>query len=229
MLIPQTTEEETNKLLEVWAPKFSKLRGASQREKIKIWNEIYSLYKERCLESQRTLQQVKKWQQNLGNEYKQLKKRTRSTREAGIKEIKEGDVEVMGHSDSIDPSKMAIIGSSTFTSEPSSSAVNDALQIESVNVSLNETGTPNDVTEVQKSGEKRKAEKISRIKVGTKAKEGGEIKSQTGRVWEKSMEQDNARFERSAEMFRDTQSRQMEQTRAILAGFKDILKDLVSK
>ena len=103
VLIPQTTEEETNKLLEVWAPKFSKLRGASQREKIKIWNEIYSLYKERCLESQRTLQQVKKWQQNLGNEYKQLKKRTRSTGEAGIKKIKENfpyfDIfdEVMGH------------------------------------------------------------------------------------------------------------------------------------
>ena len=103
VLIPQTTEEETNKLLEVWAPKFSKLRGASQREKIKIWNEIYSLYKERCLESQRTLQQVKKWQQNLGNEYKQLKKRTRSTGEAGIKKIKEDfpyfDIfdEVMGH------------------------------------------------------------------------------------------------------------------------------------
>ena len=88
-LIPQTTEEETNKLLEVWAPKFSKLRGASQREKIKIWNEIYSLYKERCPESQRTLQQVKKRQQNLDNEYKQLKQRTLSTGEAGIKKIKE--------------------------------------------------------------------------------------------------------------------------------------------
>ena len=79
------TEEETNELLEAWAPKFSKLRGASQREKIKIWNEIYSLYKERCPESQRTLQQVKKRQQNLDNEYKQLKQRTLSTGEAGIK------------------------------------------------------------------------------------------------------------------------------------------------
>ena len=31
-------------------------------KKIKIWNDIYSLYKERCPESQRTLQQVKKRQ-----------------------------------------------------------------------------------------------------------------------------------------------------------------------
>ena len=36
---------------------------------------------------------------------------------------------------------------------------------------------------------------------------------------EKSMEQDNARFERSAEMFRDAQSRQMEQTNAIVDIF----------
>ena len=99
-----------HKLLDAWAPKFSKLRGASQREKIKIWNDIYSLYKERCPESQRTLQLVKKWQQNLDNEYKQLKQQTRSTGEAGIKKIKEGfpyfDIfdEVMGHRDSIDPS-----------------------------------------------------------------------------------------------------------------------------
>ena len=34
------------------------------------------------------------------------------------------------------------------------------------------------------------------------------------------MEQDKARFERSAEMFRDAKSRQMEQTNAILAGLK---------
>ena len=48
-------------------------------------------------------------------------------------------------------------------------------------------------------------------------------------IWEQSMEQDNARFERSAEMFREAQSRQMEQTNTILAGFKDIFKGLASK
>ena len=43
------------------------------------------------------------------------------------------------------------------------------------------------------------------------------------------MEEDNARYEGSAEMFREAQNKQMEQTNAILAGFKDIFKDLVSK
>ena len=135
------TEEETDELLEAWALKFSKLRGASRREKIKIWNDIYSLYKERCPESQRTLQQVKKRQQNLDTEFKQLKQRTRSTEEAGIKKIKEGFPyfdffdEVMWQHDRIDPSKMAIEGSSTFTSELS---VNDASQNEMVHISLDE-------------------------------------------------------------------------------------------
>lgn len=116
------TEEETRELLEAWGPKNSRLRGASQREKIKIWNEIYSLYKESCPQSERTIQQVKKRQQNLEYEYKQLKERSHSTGEAGMKKIKDGFPyfdffdEVMGHRDSVDPSKMAIEGSSTFGS-----------------------------------------------------------------------------------------------------------------
>ena len=86
-------------------------------------------------EPENASQQVKKRQQNLDNEFKQLKQRTRSTGEAEIKKIKEGFPyfdffeEVMGQRDSIDPSKMAIEGSSTFTSEQS---VNDASQNETV-------------------------------------------------------------------------------------------------
>ncbi|XP_044182661.1 uncharacterized protein LOC122963311 [Acropora millepora] len=222
------TEDETHVLLEAWAPKFNKLQGASQREKIKTWNNIYSLYKERCPDSQRTLQQVKKRQQNLDNEYKQLKQQTRSTGEAGIKKIKEGfpyfDIfdEVMGHRDRIDPSKMAIEGSSTFTSEPS---VNDASQNE------RESEPPDDVTEVQEGSVKRKAEKNKQENSGRKGNRRRrhvpesttqDWQSSFVEMWEKSMEQDNARFERE-------QSRQIEQTNAILAGFKDIFKDLASK
>ena len=46
---------------------------------------------------------------------------------------------------------------------------------------------------------------------------------------ERSIEEDNDRYERSAEMFREAQNRQMEKTNAILTGFKDICKDLGSK
>ena len=55
--------------------------------------------------------------------------------------------EVMGHHDSNDLLKMAIEGSSIFTSELK---VNDTSPNESVKVSLDESEPPDDVTEVQK-------------------------------------------------------------------------------
>ena len=114
------TEEETFDLLQAWGLKYKKLRSASQQEKIALWNEVYSTYKECHLGSTRTLVQVKKHQKNLEYKFKQLKQRTHLTGEAGIKSIKDGfpysDLfdEVMGHRDSIDLSKMAIEGSATF-------------------------------------------------------------------------------------------------------------------
>ena len=92
----------------------------------------------------------------------------------------------MGHRDSIDPSKMAIEGSSTFTSEPS---VNDASQNEG------ESEPPGDVTEVQE----RKVEKNKQEKSGRKGKRRRrdvperttqDWQSSFVQMWEKSMEQD---------------------------------------
>ena len=70
----------------------------------------------------RTLQQIKKRQQNLEYEYKHLKQRTQKTGEAGIKIIKDGFPyfdyfdEVMGHRDCVNLTKIAVEGSSIFTS-----------------------------------------------------------------------------------------------------------------
>lgn len=76
------TEDERYSLLEAWGPKFSKLRIASQKEKIRIWNEIYSTYKHSNPDSQRPLPNVKKRLQNLEYKFKLLKQRSRSTGEA---------------------------------------------------------------------------------------------------------------------------------------------------
>ena len=73
--------------------------------------------------------------------------------------------EVIGHCDSINPSKMAIGGSSTFTSE---------LSVNKISQNESKSEPADDVAEVQESSVKRKAEKkICRRKVSTKAKEGG--------------------------------------------------------
>ena len=157
------TEQETFDLLQAWGPKYEKLRSTSQREKIALWNEIYSTYKEYHPGSTRTLVQVKKRQKNLEYEFKQLKQRTRSTGEAGIKSIKDGFPyfnvfdKVMGHRDSVDPSKMAIEGSATFANSESgtSTAVADVPEI-SMNSSIEEA--PSTATDI---GEKRKTDEKS--------------------------------------------------------------------
>ena len=90
----------------------------------------------------------------------------------------DGFDEVIGHCDSINPSKMAIERSSTFTSE---------LSVNNTSQNGSESEPADDVAEVQESSVKRKAEKkICRRKVSTKAKEGGEMSPKvplkTGRV-----------------------------------------------
>ena len=164
------TEEETFDLLQAWGPKYKKLRSASQREKIALWNEIYSMYKECHPGSTRTLVLVKKRQKNLEYEFKQPKERTCSTGEAGIKSIKDRfpyfDLfdKVMVHHDGIDPSKMAIEGSATFAHGESgaSSTAGDVAEI-SMDSSIQET--PSTATDI---GEKRKTDEKSRSKVKRK-------------------------------------------------------------
>ena len=102
-------------------------------------------YKESCPDSKITLPQVKKYQQNLEYKYKLLKQCSQSTGEAGFKKIKEGFPyfdffdDVMGHCNSVDPSKMAIEGSSTFAFEESSST-----SLSPGSVADTETVTPNE-------------------------------------------------------------------------------------
>ena len=43
-------------------------------------------------------------------------------------------------------------------------------------------------------------------------------------MWKRSIEQDNERFESSAEMFCEAQNKQMDQTNALFTGFKDIFR-----
>ena len=135
-----------------------------------------------------------------------------------------------GQRDSVDPSKIAIEGSSTFASEDSSNT--------SASPQLQESGNdteenPDDELQAV-TGMKRKATDKS-AKSARKGKKPRRDEQQTEwhtsflQLMELSLEQDSIRFERSTEMLRESQRNQMKQTNAILAGFKDILKDLVSK
>ena len=137
----------------------------------------------------------------------------------------------MGHRDSVDPSKMAIEGSSTFASEDSSNT--------SASPTLQESGNDVDTEEnlddeqPAATGMKRKAtdKSAKSARKGKKRRDEQQTEWQTSflQLMERSLEQDSIRFERSTEMLRESQRNQMEQTNAILAGFKDIFKDLTSK
>ena len=132
----------------------------------------------------------------------------------------------MGHRDSVDPSKMAIKGSSTFASEDSSNTSPSRQLQESDN------GTEENLdNELQAAmGMKRKATDESARK-GKKRRDEQQTEWHTSflQLMERSLEQDSIGFERSTKMLQESQRNQMEQTNAILAGFKDIFKDLVSK
>lgn len=48
-------------------------------------------------------------------------------------------------------------------------------------------------------------------------------------MWEKSLQQENERFEKSMKMFQENQKMQMEQTTSLLSGFKDLMKYLLKE
>ena len=81
--------QESKQLLHAWAPRFERLKGASNKVRTAIWNEIFEEFKRSCDGSERTLPQAKKRQQNLEYEFKQLKLKASKTGEEGLNKIKE--------------------------------------------------------------------------------------------------------------------------------------------
>ena len=105
------TVAETKQLLHAWASRFEKLKGASNKVRTAIWNEIYTNFKSSWDESERTLPQVKKRQQNLEYKFKQLKVKASKTGEEGLNNFKRGFPyysifdQTIGYRDSVDPAK----------------------------------------------------------------------------------------------------------------------------
>ena len=172
-------------------------------------------------------------------EYKHLKQRTQKTGEAGIKIIKDGFPyfdyfdEVMGHRDCVNPTKMAVEGSSIFTSteQKGGSAESKDVPEESSPPASNPSTHSGKKKADDKPAEKscRKGKRRCLDEPEPSGSSAGEFQTAVMEMWKRSIEQDNERFERSAEMFREAQNKQMDQTNAILTGFKDIFKDLLSK
>lgn len=105
---------ETKQLLHAWASRFERLSLHDNKVRTAIWNEIYENFRSSWDESERTLPQVKKRQQNLEYEFKQLKVKASKTGEEGLNKIKVGFPyysifdQTMGYRDSVEYAKMEI-------------------------------------------------------------------------------------------------------------------------
>ncbi|KXJ06823.1 hypothetical protein AC249_AIPGENE22117 [Exaiptasia diaphana] len=233
------TEDETKELIEAWRARYSRLRSASNKDKTKIWNEIYTKFQQCFSKNERTLPQVKKRVQNLEYEYKNAKEKSQRTGEEGIKYIKEKfpffDLmdDVMGHRDIADIKNMEIESSSVFTDSPESSessltrSITPSTEAETDGNEDDQAETPVSSKGKRGKGEKGKGKKNKRRKLDDS--EDDEWQERFFNVMEKGMEEDSKRLESCLKAFQESQTRQAEQTNNILAGFKGIFTDLLSK
>ena len=177
--------------------------------------------------------QVKKGQKNLEYEFKQLKVKASKTGEEGLNKIKEGFPyysifdQTIGYRDSVDPAKMKlkVLLSCQVHSMPTvlhKSFLSGAKESAAGATRLENEDRPSTSVGV-KRGCKEVGGKESRKRKRGKSDEanGTSDLSSFKEMWEKSLQQEHERFEKSMKMFQENQKMQMARTASVLTGFKD--------
>jgi len=82
------------------------------------------------------------------------------------------------------------------------------------------------VPEKRKGGEKR-GKNSRKDKKRREDSDGGDWQANFEKMWERSFELEKERFERTEQLLRESQRLQLEQTNAIMAGFKDIFQNVL--
>ena len=175
---------------------------------------------------------LKKRQQNLEYEFKQLKLKVRKTGEDGFLKITRdfpySDImdEVLGHRDNIDLDSMELEGSSVLA-PPSYSLETPHRENAQSKPPLDDQLDPLATTEKAHKGrdKKKDARDRKRKRDEAHAAESNDFL----RMWQQSMEAEAQRFDRCMEMQQEMQRQQMEQSAAMLSGFKDLFKEILKK
>ena len=238
------SKQETMYLLEIRKSCYERFQAASNKEKKKIWLQILASFQDECTANGvftgRNLGQIKKRIQNLEYEFKQVRKKL-SSGEKDTLRIKAAfpyyDVlnETLRLRDSSEQHRM--------NSEPLSielTAKSPPGSCESSHFSRRSTGTPSvsDESLGESSGTTVAADEIpirgTKRKTDTPAAKGTKrIQSSSGEensflvLWERSLAQENERFQKLVELQQNAIRMQMEQTNVVLAGLRDIFKDLL--
>lgn len=174
----------------------------------------------------------------------QLTAQKSKTCEEGLNKIKEGFPyysifdQALGYRDSVDPAKMEIESSSFM---PSASNAHSTPQIISSGAKEREENATGAASLVNKklpstsAGVKRGCKEVrgkeSRQRKRGKSDEanGTDDLSALQEMWERSLQQENERFEKSMKMFQENQKMQMAQTASLLSGFEDLMKHLLKE
>lgn len=241
------SEEETKELIYAYGERYEKLKRSSTKERARLWNDIFLAFQRNTEGGNgRTLQQVKKRQQNLEYEFRRIYTKATSTGEEGMLRLKKNfpyfDLmdSFLGHRDSVNPENMEIessiifrpispaSASSTSVSSPTPASESDEQEKPT---DENSESPPTDTASTSSTlSEKTGGKSIQRQKRGRKRKlESGDQTAGFQQMWEKSLQQDNERFKKCMDMMQESQKLQMEQTDKMMSGFKELFKELVKQ
>ena len=235
--------DETSVLLEIWGALYDSLKSDSATPKKRLWSQILKKFQDKCFDlgvsSNRNLDQLKKRIKNLEYQYRQVRTRMASTGEEGAKKLQSNCAfyeeldDILGTRDAINPDRMTISSSKVIPKKKSPSA--GPVSKEGENSSSSASSDSQQPSTSSASDEsppksqqvppktKGKAPKRKR-KEQNDQDEDPYIKGIRD-MWRTSMEKQAERFNRSMELQQAAIQSQTEQTKALVSGLKDILKD----
>lgn len=243
--------DETNILLDCWGALYESLKSASVKQRKTLWSQILKNFLSKCAElgltTDKNLEQVKKRFKNLEYEYRQVRTKMASTGEEGAKKLQAGCSyyseldEILETQDAVNPDRMTISASSVVPRKSTSTKMagnvvgeTDRSVSPTANLATSDsqpsTSTPeNSPPKPKETGESKKGpgQTPRRKRKRPSREDQDEDPYMTGicDMWRLSMEKQSERFEKSMELQQAAIQSQTEQTKALVAGLKDILKD----
>lgn len=235
------TRDETSILLEIWGALYDSLKSASTAQKKSLWSQILKKFQDKCFDmgvsSNKNLDQLKKRIKNLEYEYRQVRTKMASTGEEGAKKLQSNCAfheeldDILGTRDAINPDRMTISSSKVIPKKKSPSAGPLSKEGEKSSSSASSdsqqpsTSSASDESPPQQVPPKTKGKAPKRKRKEPNDQDEDPYMKGICDMWRISMEKQAERFNRSMELQQAAIQSQTEQTKALVSGLKDILKD----
>ena len=239
------TRDETSILLEIWGAIYDSLKSASTAQKKSLWSQILKKFQDKCFDmgvsSNKNLDQLKKRIKNLEYEYLQVRTKMASTGEEGAKKLESNCAfyeeldDIQGTRDAVNPDRMTISSSKVIPKKKSPSAGPLSKEGEKSSSSASSdsqqpsTSSASDESPLQQVPPKTKGKAAKRKRKEPNDEDEDPYMKGICDMWRISMEKQAKRFNHSMELQQAAIRSQTEQTKALVSGLKDILKDCLQK